>query len=182
VPPIPLPSKLRQRVLSLLLFLPCALLSCRDETRARHVYRAAPPVAAPPITAVTSAPDIPIGALGPGARIEGVTAVATGTPMALDAVTASINVLTLAARGPHRSRIERATLLLALRGTSDTTLSLILDVPAPSIIAHAFRIPVRTDGTLGLRTGRYTAQVHLVAGGDTIASSIPLHLTVRAPR
>jgi hypothetical protein len=54
----------------------------------------------------------------------------------------------------------------------DTTLALPLRAPAPSVVAHAFRVA-------GLKPGRYTVVVRLrTSSGQSIAESIATHLEV----
>ncbi len=144
----------------------------------QHVYSSPPPpqssaVATP---ATPSVPELPIGAMAPGARLVSITDAATGTPVSLGAIVDSIDVLTLVAFGPgdwmarEGGRVE-----LALKGPSrDTLMVSHLGAPAPSIAAHTFRVPA-------LRPGRYSTTVRLrMTDGRVIAESIPLWLEVVA--
>lgn len=158
-----------------------AALGCHDEPPRPHVFRAPPPGIVT-VSTVDALPALPIGTAAAETRIEGVSDAATGGPVALEQVTAAIQLLALAARGPHRPRDEAATLQLVLRGPTDTVLAHLMDRPAPSIIAHAFLVPVAQGEAAGLRVGRYIAQVWLLSGRDTLASSLPIYFTVRARR
>ena len=147
------------------------MLGC--ERPSPHVYSAPPPRVAA-VAVAPAMPELPIGSIGPGARLVAISDAGTGAPVALGSLTDSIDVLTLVAFGPgtDASR-EGGRVELVLRGSSmDTTLALHLDVPAPRIVAHAFRVA-------GLKVGRYTAVVRLrTSRGQVLAETIPLYLEV----
>ena len=150
-----------------------ALLGC--ERPSPHVYSSPPPRGAAVPVAPTM-PELPIGSIGPGARIVAISDAVTGAPVALGSLTDSIDVLTLVAFGPatNASR-DGGRVELVLRGSPmDTTLALHLDVPAPSVVAHVFRVA-------GLKVGRYTVVVRLrTSGGQVLAETIPLYMEVVA--
>ena len=159
-------------------------VACRDE-RPRVFQSPAPAPSKPQQTPQSPpVPEVPIGTNGPEARILGVSDGASGRPVPMTAIRDSVDILTIVAFGPSaRPAGERARVELVVMGVVDTTIVLPLEVPAPVIVAHAFRVPVSEDGRGGLRRGRHTAQVRLVTqGGQTIAESIPLHLEVVGPR
>jgi hypothetical protein len=150
------------------------MLAC--ERQSPHVYSSPPP--SPPNAAkgaaTISTPDIPIGAVGPGARLVAIADAATGAPVALGNITDSIDVLTLVAFGPTAGASrDGGRVEFVVHGSSmDTTLVLPLGAPASSVVAHAFRIA-------GLKPGRYTAVVRLrTRSGQPIAESIATHLEV----
>ena len=69
---------------------------------------------------------------------------------------------------------------LILHGAEEASQTLALDAPAPTIVAHAFTVPVAGDGRTGLRAGHYTIEVHVLGGnGQVLASSVPLHVEIR---
>ena len=107
------------------------------------------------------------------ARLVAITDAATGKPVALGSVSDSIDVLTLVAFGPgEQASRQGGRVELVVRGSTDTTLMLPLSAPAPSVVAHAFRIA-------GLRSARYTAVVRLrSSSGQPLAESIPMHFEV----
>ncbi|MDB4891690.1 MAG: hypothetical protein JWL61_3545 [Gemmatimonadetes bacterium] len=151
-------------------------MSC-DRPSSQHTYSSPappPPIPAGATSAITTAPEIPLGAMGPGARLVSVTDAATGVPVALGSITDSIDVLTLVAFGPAEwTSREGGRVELELRGPStDTTYVHILGTPAPSIAAHTFRIT-------GLKVGRYSSVIRLrMTSGHVLAASIPLALEV----
>ena len=155
------------------------LLACHDDRP--HVFRAPPPAAPrPEVIAMPSAPEVQIGTHGAEARITAVLDAATGTPIALTNISHTIELMTLVARGPARPVSESARVELVMHGTEEATQTLALDAPAPTIVAHTFTVPVAGDGRTGLRAGRYTALVRIVAGdGQVLASSVPLFLELR---
>lgn len=151
-----------------------ALIACHDERPSPHVYSSPPPpspkVAATPASA--TAPELPIGTIGPGARLLSVSDAATGAPVALGNIADSVDVLTLVAFGPNSGpwRNGGHVELVVRGGSMDTTLVLRLDSPAPSVVAHTFRIA-------GLKIGRYMSVVRLRAStGRVIAESTPVYL------
>jgi hypothetical protein len=153
------------------------LIACHDEQRSTHVYASPPPSPKVAVTASPPAPELPLGAIGAGARLVSISDAATGAPVAIGSIADSVDVLTLVTFGPNSDawRIG-AQVELLVRGISrDTTLVFRLATPAPSIVAHAFRVA-------GLKVGRYTGTVRLRAsGGRVIAESIPVYLEVVGP-
>ena len=150
-----------------------ALIACHDERPSKHVY-GSPPPQSPRVAATPAAPELPIGTIGPGARLVSISDAATGAPVGLGSIADSVDVLTLVAFGPNSgsSRNGGRVELVVRGGTMDTTLVLRLESPAPSIVAHTFRVA-------GLKSGRYTSVVRLRAStGRVIAESIPLYLEV----
>jgi hypothetical protein len=154
------------------------LMTLACERQSPHVYSSPPP--SPPNAAkgatTASAPDIPMGAIGPGARLVAIADAATGVPVALGNIIDSIDVLTLAAFGPSAgaSRDGGRVELVVHGYAMDTTLVLPLSAPASNVVAHAFRIA-------GLKPGRYTAVVRLrTRSGQPIAESIATQLEVIA--
>ncbi|MEP6730749.1 MAG: hypothetical protein ABJE10_08930 [bacterium] len=151
-----------------------ALLACRDEPRATHVYSSPAPVPKRVTPAATpSAPELPIGTRAPGAQLLAISDAATGAPVALGDIADSIDVMTVVAFGPTLISREGGRVELTLRGgTMDTTLVLPLHPPAPSVVAHVFRLA-------GLRQGRYGCVVRLrLRDGRLLAESIPLYIEV----
>jgi hypothetical protein len=153
-----------------------ALVACHDERPSPHVYGSPPPTSprAAATAASMSAPELPIGTIGPGARLVSISDAATGIPVALGSIADSVDVLTLVAFGPNSGPWRKGghVELVVRGGTMDTTLVLRLDSPAPSIVAHTFRVA-------GLKSGRYTSVVRLRAStGRVIAESVPLYLEV----
>ena len=158
------------------------LVACHDEQPRTHVYRSPPPVTSPvtaqvkaPVRASTG-PEIPIGTKGASARLVSIADAASGAPVPLFGITDSVDVLTIVALGPHAEPAPAVRIELVLRGTAmDTTLVLQLAAPAPSVIAHAFRVS-------GLKEGRYTCVVRLLtSGGRVLAESIATYLEVITP-
>jgi hypothetical protein len=150
-----------------------ALIACHDERPSKHVY-GSPPSQSPRVAATPAPPELPIGTIGPGAQLVSVSDAATGAPVGLSNIADSVDVLTLVAFGPHSvSPRNEGRVELAVHGASlDTTLVLRLESPAPSLVAHTFRVA-------GLKSGRYTSVVLLRAStGRVIAESIPLYLEV----
>jgi hypothetical protein len=99
---------------------------------------------------------------------------ATGAPVAMGSIADSVDVLTLVAFGPSSGPWRNGGQVeLVLRGsTMDTTLVLRLDSPAPSLVAHTFRVA-------RLKIGRFTSVVRLRAStGQVLAESTPLYLEV----
>jgi hypothetical protein len=144
-----------------------------------HVYSSPPPTPQRPagtVPAISQAPEIPLGALGPGARLVSINDAATGAPVALGSITDSVDVLTLVAFGPAQWLArEGGRVELTMRGqTFDTTLVRSLGAPAPTIAAHTFRVG-------GLKVGRYSGVVRLTStNGSVLAESIPLLIEVVA--
>ena len=121
-----------------------------------------------------------IGTFGAEARISAIRYASTGTPVVLTDITEPIEVETLVARGPGRPANEGGRVELALHGTEEVSQTLVLDAPAPTIVAHVFAVPVAADGRTGLRSGRYTIDVSIRGGdGRLLATSTPLYLEVR---
>jgi hypothetical protein len=154
------------------------LVSC--DRPSQHVY-SSPPPASPKLPAGTTpaisrAPELPLGAMGPDAQLVAVADAATGAPVALGSITDSVDVLTLVTFGPAEwTAREGGRVELAVRGPSiDTTLVRALGKPAPSVAAQSFRLT-------GLKVGRYTTVVRLrLTDGRVLAESIPLALDVVA--
>ena len=153
------------------------LLAMGCDRPSEHVYRSpAPPAPLPAgaTRAITKAPEIPLGAMGPGAQLLAVTDAATGTPVALQSITDSIDVLTVVAFGPAEWMAkEGGRVELEVHGTSsDTTNVHALGAPAPSIAAYTFRLT-------SLKAGRYSSVLRLRAtNGNVLAASLPLILEV----
>jgi hypothetical protein len=161
-------------------------LGCTDGGPQQHVFigtppRPTPPAAATVVTVPAQVPEAPLGSFGPAARITGVLDAATGRPATLTAVTDSVDLVTVAARGQATSRSEAMQLRLTLSGPRETTLVLRVAPPTPAITAHPFRI-VLADGAggPGLADGHYRVQARIVLGGRTLATSMPIFLTVKA--
>jgi hypothetical protein len=153
-----------------------ALVACHDERPSPHVFASPPPPSpkAAGAPATPSAPELPIGTTAPDARLVSISDAATGAPVALGSIADSVDVLTLVSFGPNSERWRNGghVELRVRNGSMDTTLVLQLDSPAPSVVAHAFRVA-------GLKIGRYTSVVRLRAGtGRVIAESTPLYLEV----
>ena len=126
---------------------------------------------------VPEAPEVQIGTLGAEARITGVFDAATGRQIALNDISQAMQVMTLAARGPGRPPSEHAKLQLVMHGAEEAEQTLVLDAPAPTIVAHAFMVPVAGGGRTGLRPGRYTIAVRIIGGdGRVLASSLPRYV------
>ncbi len=157
------------------LLLPFLAMSC--DRPSEHVYSSPPP--RPPLPsgaapAISTSPEIPLGAMGPGVRLVSVTDAATGAPIATGRITDSVDVLTLVAFGPAEwTSREGGRVELELRGPStDTTYVHLLGVPAPSIAAHTFRLT-------GLQAGRYSSVLRLrMTSGHVLAATIPMVLEV----
>ena len=159
----------------------CVALACHDDRP--HVYQAPPPPTARPAAEVPRDREAPavaeaqIGTVGAEARILAVRDAATGNPVALTSIAQPIEVLTLVARGPGRPASETARIQLVMHGPEEAEQTLVLDAPAPAIVAHAFLVPIAGDGRTGLRAGRYTLQVRIVGGdGVVLASSGPVYV------
>jgi hypothetical protein len=130
----------------------------------------------------TGSAEAVLGTAGPDAKILAFASAATGAPVSLDELVDSVDVLTLVARGPDERGLGASEVRLELHGAKDTTLVLRLERPAPSIVAHAFRLhgAARVDGAR-LAAGHYEMRVALGANdGRTIAASAPLYFTVSA--
>ena len=160
------------------------LLACHDDRP--HVFQAPPSSVARPVAspgALQASPPIPpvqIGTFGAEARISAIRYASTGAPVALTDITEPIEVETLVARGPGRPPNEGGRVELTLHGTDEVSQTLVLDAPAPTIVAHVFAVPVAADGRTGLRSGRYTIEVSLRGGdGRLLATSTPLYLEIR---
>ena len=169
------------RALPLLL---AVLLGCHDDRP--HVFQAPPNAVARPVApagaprASPPSPAVQIGTFGAEARISAIRYAATGAPVVLNDITQPIEVETLVARGPGRPPNEGGRVELALHGTDEVSQTLVLDAPAPTIVAHAFTVPVAADGRTGLRSGRYTVDVSIRGGdGRLLATSPPLYLEIR---
>lgn len=146
----------------------------------QHVYSSPPPpspkLPAGTTPAISSAPELPFGVMGPEARFVAIADAATGAPVALGSIADSVDVLTLVTFGPAQwTAREGGRVELQVRGPSvDTTLVRALGAPAPSIAAHTFRLT-------GLKVGRYSNVVRLrTTGGRVLAESIPLAIDVVA--
>jgi len=156
-----------------------SLLSLGCDRPSQHVYSSPPPPAKLPAgatPAITRAPELPLGAMGPEARLVAVADAATGAPVALGSITDSVDVLTLVAFGPAEwTARDGGRVELDVRGpTLDTTLVHVLGAPAPSVAAHSFRLT-------GLKAGRHSIAVRLrMTDGRVLAQSIPLALDVVA--
>ncbi|CAN5915454.1 hypothetical protein BH11GEM1_BH11GEM1_00790 [soil metagenome] len=160
------------------------LLACHDDRP--HVFQAPPSAVARPVVspaAPPASPPIPavqIGTFGAEARISAIRYASTGAPVVLTDITEPIEVETLVARGPGRPPHEGGRVELALHGTDEVSQTLVLDAPAPTIVAHVFTVPVAADGRTGLRSGRYTVDVSIRGGdGRLLATSAPLYLEIR---
>lgn len=160
-------------------------LGCTDGGPQQHVFHGAPPLPkqAPAPTMVTVPAEVleaPIGSFGPAARITGVLDAATGQPATLTAVTDSLDLMTVAARGSATSRSEAMQIRLTLSGPRDTTLVVRVAPPTPAVTAHPFRV-VLADGAgrPGLPGGHYEVRARVMLGGRTLATSMPIFLTVR---
>ena len=128
-------------------------------------------------------PEVQIGTNGAEARVTAVRDAATGAPVLLTNITGPIVVETLVARGPARPPNEGGRLDLALHGAEEASQTLVLDAPAPTIVAHAFTVPVAGDGRTGLGAGRYAVSVSIRGGdGRVLATSVPLYLEIRSFR
>lgn len=155
----------------------CLSVGC--DRPSQHVYSAPPPAPKPPAgstPAITRAPELPLGAMGPEARLVAVADAATGAPVAVGSITDSVDVLTLIAFGPAEwTAREGGRIELEVRGPSaDTTLIHGLGAPAPNVAAHSFRLT-------GMKAGRYATVVRLrMTDGRVLAQSIPLALDVVA--
>ena len=104
----------------------------------------------------------------------------TGAPILLTNITEPLEVETLVARGPGRPPNEGGRVELVLHGAEEASQTLVLDAPAPTIVAHVFTVPVAADGRTGLRAGRYAIEVNIRGGdGRLLATSVPLHLEIR---
>lgn len=153
----------------------CLLLvavACHDEGERAQVHAVPPPRAAPAPPPVAT-PELPPGAFAPGAKVLSVTDAATGTPVLLGAVPDSFDVLVLVAFGPEPS-LARAggSVQLVVRGIGDSVQVLRLPGPAPSQVAHAFRVSRLTPGP-------YALSVRLSsAGGVVLAESVPMRIDV----
>ena len=161
------------------------LLACHDERP--HVFQAPPrPSAVQPAVSAGATPDSPpspvvqIGTFGAEARITAVRNASTGAAIPLTGITMPIEVETIVARGPGRPLNEGGRIELVLHGSEEASQTLVLDAPAPTIVAHVFTVPVAGDGRTGLRAGHYTVEV-VIRGGDgrLLATSVPLHLEIR---
>ena len=167
-------------------------LACRERGGAKHVFQAPPPPgvpagsAAPATTGMqsTGSAEAPLGAAGPEAKILAFADAATGAPVSMNGLTDGVDVLTVVATGPDVRGHGAARVRLELRGAKDTMLVLALDRPAPSIVAHAFRLHCASRATdAGLPPGNYSMRVILGArDGHEIAASVPMFLTVAKPR
>ena len=160
------------------------LLACHDDRP--HVFQAPPrPSARPAASAGASSgpfptPNVQIGTFGAEARITAVRDASTGAPILLTNITEPMEVETLVARGPGRPLTEGGRVELVLHGAEEASQTLVLDAPAPTIVAHVFTVPVAADGRTGLRGGRYTIEVRIHGGdGRLLATSVPLHLEIR---
>lgn len=157
------------------------LAGCRDDNAKSHVYQAPRPIPAPVATTrAPVTPELPIGLMGPEARIRSVTDAEHGNPVSLSGITGAFSVLTIVALGPHDWQPDRrARIAFVIKGPTDTTLVLPLAPPASVITAHAFVVPVARAGGIGLRSGNYSAQVRLIMRGDaTHAESTPIYFVV----
>ena len=157
-----------------LLSLALLVVACHDERPSPHVYASPPPRTAPAVAGV-SAPELPLGAKGPGAQITSVLDAATGTPASLGAAKGTLSVLGVVALGPGNwgdgadMRMD-----LAVRGTRELTIAHALGSPAPKVVAHAFELPVDSLGA-----GTYSIRVRLLrAGSRVVVESVPVFLTV----
>src|SRR4051812_39890378 len=80
-----------------------ALLACHDDRASAHVHASAPPA---PATLPASAggavyrTELPLGELGPGAKIVSIANATTGAPAPLTGLRDSLDVLALVAFGP----------------------------------------------------------------------------------
>lgn len=155
-----------------------ALAACQDNQP--HVFHAPPPrtPAASPAVTTSSSPEVPFGTTGAEARITAVVDGATGGPVALTDLRGKVSIITLVARGPGRPGSESARVELAMDGPRDTTLVLAIDAPAPTIVAHVFQLDVGHD----FPSGAYTLTARIVAGGQTLTSSVPMHVVVGRQR
>ena len=160
------------------------LLACHDDRP--HVFQAPPRPAARPTASAGSSlspspsPNVQIGTFGAEARITAVRDASTGAPILLTNITEPIEVETLVARGPGRPLNEGGRVELVLHGAEEASQTLVLDAPAPTIVAHIFTVPVAADGRTGLRAGHYTIDVSIRGGdGRLLATSVPLHLEIR---
>ena len=160
------------------------LLACHDDRP--HVFQAPPRPSTRPAASAGSAkspspaPNVQIGTFGAEARITAVRDASTGTPVLLTDVTEPMEVETLVARGPGRPLNEGGRVELVLHGAEEASQTLVLDAPAPTIVAHVFTVPVAADGRTGLRAGRYMIEVRIHGGdGRLLATSAPLHLEIR---
>ena len=160
------------------------LLACHDDRP--HVFQAPPRPAARPAASVGTspaplpAPNVQIGTFGAEARITAVRNASTGAAIPLANITEPIEVETLVARGPGRPLNEGGRVELVLHGAEEASQTLVLDAPAPTIVAHVFTVPVAADGRTGLRAGHYTIEVSIRGGdGRLLATSVPLHLEIR---
>jgi hypothetical protein len=157
------------------------LAACRDEGSSSHVYRAPAPAAPRPVVVASPpAPELPVGLMGPEARITGVSDAATGAPVSLSGINGAFSVMTLVSRGPWEWTPDAgARIEFVIDGPTDTTLVLALTPPASVLVAHAFTVPVRRAGGTGLRSGNYSAHVRLVMrGNESRAESTPIYFVV----
>ncbi|MDB4913172.1 MAG: hypothetical protein JWM95_816 [Gemmatimonadetes bacterium] len=155
------------------------VLGCRDNQR--HVFQAPRPPAPSGCASasVAAAPDVPIGSAGPEARITAVADAATGAPVTLSAIPATFQVLSIVARGKYDFPPNAVVYVdIAIRGRMDTTMAVHFGSPAPSIMAHAFEVPVARAGQPGLVPGSYSAQVRLMVNERPLVSSAPIYFTV----
>ena len=160
------------------------LLACHDDRP--HVFQAPPRPSARPAASAGSSPgtspasSVQIGTFGAEARITAVRDASTGAPILLTNITEPIEVESLVARGPGRPLNEGGRVELMLHGAEEASQTLVLDAPAPTIVAHVFTVPIAADGRTGLRAGHYTIEVSIRGGdGRLLATSVPLHLEVR---
>lgn len=154
--------------------------SCAGDDARSHVFQSAPPVrATQPTTTAPVRPEPPIGTTGPSAKITSVRLASTGEIASLDDIRGSLDVVTVASRGPGSSSAGPARLELRLTGPTDTTLTEVIDAPVPIVVAHVFRVEV-ARGVPSLRDGVHRGELRLVGpAGGVVARSIPLTLTVR---
>ena len=169
---------------SLFLLLACAV-ACGDSRP--HVFQAPPPPtpvtarvkpAATPLTAVAE-PEVPIGSLGPEAQIISVADAATGIPISLTSIGASIRVMALVACGPAGYPTgANVALEITMKGPTDTTIAFYPGSAPSVIIAHAFELTVARGSQPGLKAGGYTAHLRLMVNEKQRVISAPLYFTV----